>query len=459
MPPRTRLRTAAGQATNSVSTPAIKQSPSEVVSPVKRSQSSQALSPEKSPSKKKSKTIVKQALVEPVPPPPRWREAYALITEQRKTFIAPVDTMGCDKAGDMILEKIASGESINQESVEKMKERSERDRRLACLVSLMLSSQTKDEVTAQATLNLRLKLKNSLTVDSLREASLEEIESCINKVGFWKKKAQYIKLMADDLLIKHQSDVPKTLEELVALKGVGPKMAFLALSNAWSINLGIGVDTHVHRISNRLGWVQTLDPEATRINLESWLPKDLFQEINHLLVGFGQVICLPVGPKCEDCYVGRIAGLCPSSKAEANREKKLKSIKREKSTISTPSPKKVSTRSRRAPHIDIKLEYTDNAENSDQEEDTKPPPAAKTSRFFKDSRVNQDPTIKLEPQEEEEKGTGAEAGTNEKLIRTSHEMIHTSTELPASTMVSSPLTEIDDYLNPQLPSSHQTLAW
>jgi endonuclease-3 len=211
MPPRTRLRTAAGHATNSVSTPAIKQSPSEVVSPVKRSQSSQALSPEKSPSKKKSKTIVKQALVEPVPPPPRWREAYALITEQRKTFIAPVDTMGCDKAGDMILEKIASGESINQESVEKMKERFERDRRLACLVSLMLSSQTKDEVTAQATLNLRLKLKNSLTVDSLRGASLEEIESCINKVGFWKKKAQYIKLMADDLFIKHQSDVPKTL--------------------------------------------------------------------------------------------------------------------------------------------------------------------------------------------------------------------------------------------------------
>jgi endonuclease III len=56
--------------------------------------------------------------------------------------------------------------------------------------------------------------------------------------------------------------------------GVGPKMAFLALSNAWSINLGIGVDTHVHRISNRLGWVQTSDPEATRINLESWLPKE-----------------------------------------------------------------------------------------------------------------------------------------------------------------------------------------
>lgn len=211
MPPRTRLRTAAGQATNSVSTPAIQPSLSKVVSPLKRSQSSQALSPEKSPSKKKSKTIVKQALVEPVPPPPRWREAYALIKEQRQTFIAPVDTMGCHKAGDVILAKNGTGDSISQEGVEKMKERSERDRRLACLVSLMLSSQTKDEVTAQATLNLRLELKNSLTVDSLREASLEEIESCINKVGFWKKKAQYIKLMADDLFIKHQSDVPKTL--------------------------------------------------------------------------------------------------------------------------------------------------------------------------------------------------------------------------------------------------------
>ncbi|PLW51409.1 hypothetical protein PCASD_00371 [Puccinia coronata f. sp. avenae] len=421
MPPRTRLRTAAGQATNSVSTPAIQQSLSKVVSPLKRSQSSQALSPEKPPSKKKSKTIVKQALVEPVPPPPRWREAYALIKEQRQTFIAPVDTMGCHKAGDVILAKNGTGDSISQEGVEKMKERSERDRRLACLVSLMLSSQTKDEVTAQATLNLRLKLKNSLTVDSLREASLEEIESCINKVGFWKKKAQYIKLMADDLFIKHQSDVPKTLEELVALKGVGPKMAFLALSNAWSINLGIGVDTHAHRISNRLGWVQTSDPEGTRVDLESWLPKELFQEISLLLAGFGQVICLPVGPKCEDCYVGRIAGLCPSSKAEANREKKLKSIKGK----NQPSRRRV-----RRKFLTVV-----------------------------DSRVKQDPTIKLEPQEEEETGEKVETGRNEKLIQTSREMIHTSTEVTASPLVSSPLTEIDNYLNPQGCSSHQTLAW
>ncbi|KAI9630643.1 hypothetical protein KEM48_013799 [Puccinia striiformis f. sp. tritici PST-130] len=105
--------------------------------------------PEEIANQEKTKTIVKQALLEPVPPPPRWKETYGLIEEQRKTFIAPVDTMGCDKAGDA-------------PETSHLIERSERDRRLSCLVSLMLSSQTKDEVTAQATLNLRLHLKNLL---------------------------------------------------------------------------------------------------------------------------------------------------------------------------------------------------------------------------------------------------------------------------------------------------------
>ncbi|PLW24721.1 hypothetical protein PCASD_05236 [Puccinia coronata f. sp. avenae] len=381
MPPRTRLRTAAGQATNSVSTPAIQQSLSKVVSPLKRSQSSQALSPEKPPSKKKSKTIVKQALVEPVPPPPRWREAYALIKEQRQTFIAPVDTMGCHKAGDVILAKNGTGDSISQEGVEKMKERSERDRRLACLVSLMLSSQTKDEVTAQATLNLRLKLKNSLTVDSLREASLEEIESCINKVGFWKKKAQYIKLMADDLFIKHQSDVPKTLEELVALKGVGPKMAFLALSNAWSINLGsVWIHMPIGFLIALAGF--KLQILKTRVDLGELVAQRIVSR-NQSLTGW-------IWP-----------GLCPSSKAEANREKKAQINQKGKINHLDDESEESSNRGRKA-HVDIKLEYTDDVNNSDQEEGTKSPPAVKTSRFFQDSRVKQDPTIKLEPQEEEE---------------------------------------------------------
>lgn len=109
--------------------------------------------------------------------------------------------MGCDKAGD----------SDHAHPHRKLPPRSETERRLSCLVSLMLSSQTKDEVTAQATLNLRLNLPNGLTVQSLRDSSLDQIQACINKVGFWKRKSEYIKQMAEDLYYKHQSDVPKTL--------------------------------------------------------------------------------------------------------------------------------------------------------------------------------------------------------------------------------------------------------
>jgi endonuclease-3 len=203
------------QRTKSAPASSVQKLPSKDVSPSKRPAPSQGTSPEKSPSKKKTKTIVKQALLNPVPPPARWKETYGLIEEQRKTFIAPVDTMGCDKAGDVgpnYQPKSTSDPMISsQDKIDQLKQRSERDRRLSCLVSLMLSSQTKDEVTAQATFNLRLHLKDSLTVDSLRNATLTEIENCINKVGFWKKKAQYIKLMADDLFFKHDSDVPKTL--------------------------------------------------------------------------------------------------------------------------------------------------------------------------------------------------------------------------------------------------------
>ncbi|KAG0152226.1 hypothetical protein CROQUDRAFT_650321 [Cronartium quercuum f. sp. fusiforme G11] len=265
---------------------------------------SQSASKEKSPRKAK---VIKLALDSPHPPPPRWQETYALIKEQRASIVAPVDTMGCDKAGD----------EDHTRPDHKLPPRSDVDRRLSCLVSLMLSSQTKDEVTSQAVVNLRLNLTNGLTIQSLRDSSLEQIQGCINKVGFWRRKSEYIKEMAEMLYEKHQSDVPKTLDELVALKGVGPKMAFLALSSAWSINEGIGVDTHVHRITNRLGWHDppTTDPEKTRLNLQSWLPKNLHQEINHMMVGFGQVICLPIGPRCDNCAVGAIDGLCPAKRS------------------------------------------------------------------------------------------------------------------------------------------------
>ena len=113
----------------------------------------------------------------------------------------------------------------------------------------------------------------------------------------------------------------------MTLPGVGPKMAYLCMSAAWGLTEGIGVDVHVHRITNLWGWHVTKGPEETRKALEAWLPRERWHEINHLLVGFGQTICLPVGRDCGTCRLSE-RGLCPS--AVVGKKKVVKRVKREK---------------------------------------------------------------------------------------------------------------------------------
>lgn len=148
-----------------------------------------------------------------------------------------------------------------------------------------------------------------------------ELNGFINKVGFHNLKTKYIKQTAEILRDKFDSDIPDTIAGLVSLPGVGPKMAYLTLSAAWGRDEGIGVDVHVHRITNLWGWNKTQNPEQTRAALESWLPRDKWHDINNLLVGFGQTICLPVGRKCGDCKLSE-KGLCPS--AIVGMKKKIK---------------------------------------------------------------------------------------------------------------------------------------
>ncbi|KAI6106206.1 DNA glycosylase [Pisolithus croceorrhizus] len=280
----------------------------------------------KSRSPKKSK-VIPQSLAVPHPAPERWKEAYDAIKEMRSRIPAPVDTMGCDQA--------------------QWKEQDPKNSRFATLISLMLSSQTKDEVTDAAVAKLRTAVGGSLSVDAVIAADEATISEAISKVGFWRRKTQYIKQAAQRLRDDFDSDVPKTVDELCSLPGVGPKMAFLALQVAWKLNLGIGVDVHVHRITNRLGWHQrpTKNPEETRLNLQSWLPKELHGEINHMLVGFGQTVCLPVGPKCDSCTLSS-ARLCPSAQAK-------KSTKRgSQDSVSTNSP----AESESGPKIEIEVD-------------------------------------------------------------------------------------------------------
>ncbi|OCF34089.1 endonuclease III [Kwoniella heveanensis BCC8398] len=266
--------------------------------------SGSAASP-RTPKSASKKPFPQLALDKPHPAPARWEEQYRLIERMRKGIIAPVDNMGCERPRTI----------VNDDP---------KTLRFHILISLMLSSQTKDPVTSQAVSNLHDTLPGGLTAQSLADASLDTVYGCINKVGFWRRKADYIQEAARTLLARpgeEKGDVPKTLEGLCDLKGVGPKMAFLALQCAWDINAGIGVDVHVHRITNRLKWHKppTTTPEQTRLNLQSWLPPQLHKPINPMLVGFGQMICLPVGPRCDICLLGQ-KKICPSRVANVKSE-------------------------------------------------------------------------------------------------------------------------------------------
>ncbi|KAF8172077.1 DNA glycosylase [Pholiota molesta] len=198
-------------------------SPSSSATPVKR----EARSP------KKAKAIP-QTLSTPHSAPPNWRETYDAIAEMRSRFAAPVDTMGCHRA--------------------QVGENNPENRRFATLVALMLSSQTKDQVTYEAIVKLRTALGGSISIAGVIAADDSVILQAICKVGFFNRKTEYIKKAAIKLRDEFDSDVPKTVDELCSLPGVGPKMAFLTLEIAWNITSGIGVDVHVHRITNLLGW-------------------------------------------------------------------------------------------------------------------------------------------------------------------------------------------------------------
>ncbi|KAI7320581.1 DNA glycosylase [Hortaea werneckii] len=238
-----------------------------------------------------------------VEPPPNWERMYDITTAMRKRVIAPVDTMGC--------------ESLAEEH------RSPQDQRLQTLVSLMLSSQTKDTVTAAAMRNLQQNLSGGFCLQSLLDVDPDELNELIGKVGFHNTKTKYIKNVATILRENFNSDIPDSIEGLVSLPGVGPKMAYLCMSAAWGRDEGIGVDVHVHRITNLWGWHKTANAEQTRSELESWLPREKWHEINHLLVGFGQTICLPVGRRCGECDLAT-EKLCPSAVAGSPVKRKVK---------------------------------------------------------------------------------------------------------------------------------------
>jgi endonuclease-3 len=167
------------------------------------------------------------------------------------------------------------------------------------LISCLLSLRARDSSSLPASIEL---FKYAKTPQELLKLSIATIEKIIHKTGFYHRKALLLHAVSKELIDRFNGKVPATQEELLSIKGVGPKTANLVLGLAFDIP-AICVDTHVHRISNRLGLVQTKTPEETEQALKKVIPQQYWIEYNKLLVMWGQNICVPISPFCSACVI------------------------------------------------------------------------------------------------------------------------------------------------------------
>jgi endonuclease-3 len=181
------------------------------------------------------------------------------------------------------------------------------------LISTVISLRTKDEVTKAASLRL---FQLAATPAAMIELTEEAVQQAIYPAGFYKVKAKNIRRICQELLNHYEAKVPDSIETLLTLPGVGRKTANLVITLGYG-KMGICVDTHVHRISNRLGYVQTKNPTETEFALRAKLPLEYWIEYNDLLVTFGQNLCKPLAPRCSICpltaYCDRVGLATPSS--------------------------------------------------------------------------------------------------------------------------------------------------
>ncbi|MFH1721020.1 MAG: endonuclease III [Candidatus Altiarchaeota archaeon] len=170
------------------------------------------------------------------------------------------------------------------------------------LISTILSARTKDENTARVSAILFSRFTDAA---SLSRAPIDEIENLIKSIGFYRAKAKHIKETSRMIVDDFMGIIPNNIKDLLTLPGVGRKTANCLLVYGYGIP-AIAVDTHVHRISNRLGWVKTKTPEETEKVLEKILPKRWWLKINEYFVLYGKEICQPKKPKCGECVIENI---------------------------------------------------------------------------------------------------------------------------------------------------------
>jgi endonuclease III len=193
---------------------------------------------------------------------------------------------------------------LEEPAVEKIA-RDQKDDPFQVLIATMLSAQTKDAVTAAASSRL---FRAARSPQSMAALSAAQIEKLIYPVSFYRTKAVHVKEACRQIITRFAGRVPSTMEELLTLPGVGRKTANLVLILAHASRKNICVDTHVHRISNRLGWVKTRTPDETEHALYAVAPRRWWPLINLYLVTWGQNVCRPVYPLCPQCV---LVDICP----------------------------------------------------------------------------------------------------------------------------------------------------
>jgi endonuclease-3 len=195
-------------------------------------------------------------------------------------------------------------DGLEEPAIEKIAE-DQQDDPFQVLIATMLSAQTKDAVTHAASTRLFRVARTPLTMVKLR---VKKIERLIYPVSFYRNKAVHVRRTCEQILTRYGGIVPSAMEELLTLPGVGRKTANLVLILAHRSAENICVDTHVHRISNRLGWVATRTPEETEQALYAAAHRKWWPIINPYLVMWGQNVCRPVYPLCGSCV---LSDLCP----------------------------------------------------------------------------------------------------------------------------------------------------
>ena len=189
------------------------------------------------------------------------------------------------------------------------------------MIAVILSAQCTDARVNIVSKELFKKVK---TPEDIHNMSLKTLENYIKSTGFFRNKAKNIKLNAEQLLNEYNGEIPKTMEELIKLAGVGRKTANVILGEIWGIREGIVVDTHVKRLSKRMGLTNSDNPEIIERELMKIVPKKYWYEFSHYLILYGREVSTAINPKCDICVINKYFNYCEKEKAEKERKKAAK---------------------------------------------------------------------------------------------------------------------------------------